>query len=81
VSQIARIERRQARIRRIREKLRLNHNGKDVEDVSQDPAPHHHIGQSQDDYVQFGPFLQKHAGDPAIKVCSFSAHSHSKTLL
>jgi hypothetical protein len=72
VDQIARIERRQARIKRIRDKLEVKLDGTTIEDVSRDPAAHHHIGKSQDNYVQLEPFFQKHVDDPAIKVRLFS---------
>lgn len=71
IEQMARIERRQQRLRRLRAKY---HKSLDL----QHPAPtvservtldiHHHIGKSQSEYESIGPWLSQHTGDPAIKV-------------
>lgn len=68
VKQMTGIERREARIRRIREKLYSK--GKKPADVPsiQDPHAHHHIGTSQNNHVDIGSFLRDNTGDPAIKV-------------
>ncbi|KZP03728.1 hypothetical protein FIBSPDRAFT_904798 [Athelia psychrophila] len=68
VKQMTGIERCEARIHRIREKLYSK--GKKPADVPsiQDPNAHHHIGMSQDNHVDIGSFLRDNAGDPAIKV-------------
>jgi hypothetical protein len=63
VKQLARIERREARLRRIRSKLE-----RQSEIVAKTLQEHHHIGLSQDLYQHIGTFLQRNAGDPAIKV-------------
>jgi hypothetical protein len=63
---MAQIERRQARIRRIRAK---NFPDKKPDAVANDPDVHHHIGKSQNNPEHIGFFVQKHSGDPAIKVC------------
>lgn len=66
---MTRIERREARIRRIRAKL---YNGKkhaSEAPVPQGPAAHHHIGTSQNSYQHIGTLLRQYSGDPAIKVC------------
>jgi hypothetical protein len=64
---MTRIERRQTRIRRISEQYRKA--GKAMqEDVSNKPDVHHNIGKSQNFPESIPLFLQKHAGDPAVKV-------------
>jgi hypothetical protein len=63
VRQIVQIERRQARIRLIRQKLKTR-----KEYVSQEPEAHHHIGISENHPQHFGQFLRAHIGDPATKV-------------
>jgi hypothetical protein len=67
--QLAQIERRQARIRRIREK----HQAGD-RPVNQfnpgSPNEHHNIGNSQNQPENIPLFLRKHSGDPAIAVGS-----------
>jgi hypothetical protein len=63
VKQLARIERREARLRRIRNKL-----GWQSEIVANGLQEHHHIGLSQSRYEHIGTFLRRNMGDPAIKV-------------
>ena len=67
VKQLARIERRQARLRRIRAKISKESRVHE-EVVENTPEQHHHIGVSQKHYEHIGTFLQKNLGDPAIKV-------------
>jgi hypothetical protein len=63
---MARIERRQARIRRIRA---LNFASKKAKDkVTIDLDIHHAIGKSQNDPKHTGLFIQENSGDPAVKV-------------
>lgn len=72
---MTRIERREARIRRIRAKL---YNGKkhaNEAPVAQGPEAHHHIGTSQNLYEHIGSFLRKNLGDPAVKVCAYAQHT------
>ena len=64
--QLARMERREARLRRIR--ARLSSNPQCDEKVALSPHEHHHIGVSQNRYEHIGLFLKKTAGDPATKV-------------
>jgi hypothetical protein len=64
---MAQTERRQARIRRIREQ----NSGKTTvidEKVAINPDVHYAIGQSENLPEHIGLFVQKHQGDPAIKV-------------
>ena len=64
---MAKTERRQARIRRIREQ----NSGKTTvsdEKVAINPDVHHSIGQSENFSEHVGLFMQKYRGDPAIKV-------------
>lgn len=65
VEQITKIERRQARIRRIKHRIDVK-GGR--EQVSKDPEAHHHIGKSQNHFEHIGTFLQVNSGDPAVKV-------------
>ena len=64
IKQLARIERRQARIRRIR----ARHSDSVHEQVDSTPEKHHHIAKSQNDNVHIGTFLRKNVGDPAVQV-------------
>jgi len=69
VKQLTQIERRKARIRRIRAKI-LEDGGYvcDPEEVASTPLEHHHIGLAQNRYEHIGTFLRKHTGDPAVQV-------------
>jgi hypothetical protein len=73
VKQMTQIERRQARIRRI--KYKLSSTRAPAEDVATDPDVHYHIGSSQSRYEHIGTFLRRTEGDPATKVCIFSCLS------
>lgn len=61
---MAEIERRQGRIRKIRQNLPSDTK----ERVASDPDAHHHIGVAENQPVHIGSFLRAHSGDPAIKV-------------
>jgi hypothetical protein len=67
VKQLARIERREARLRSIRAKLADKEQYRN-EPVASTPQEHHHIGTSQNHFEHVGMFLQRHSGDPAVKV-------------
>ncbi|KAH7904490.1 hypothetical protein BJ138DRAFT_1019091 [Hygrophoropsis aurantiaca] len=73
VKQITRIERRQARIRRIRERLDARVGGGPDAHADEDgsmaclPEVHHGIGSSQNIPCDIPSFVQKYAGDPAIR--------------
>jgi hypothetical protein len=67
VKQLTQIERRQARIRRIRQKHQAT-TKITRENVANTPDEHHHIGKSEKCFEQVGDFLQSHTGDPAVKV-------------
>ncbi|KZP03478.1 hypothetical protein FIBSPDRAFT_768897 [Athelia psychrophila] len=67
VKQMTGIERREARIRRIRERLYPKGKQPAVVPSIQDPNAHHHIGISQTHPVDIGSFLRDNAGDPATK--------------
>jgi hypothetical protein len=67
---MAKIERRQARLRRIR--ARYQKAGRPLdENVATSPEAHHVIGISQNFPENIPTFLQKNRGDPAIKVNYF----------
>lgn len=65
------LERRQSRLRHIREKL-----GPEIvqaititdDEVASTPALHHHIAKSQNTPVHIGTYLQRYSNDPAIFV-------------
>lgn len=65
VKQLTRIERRQTRIRRIKEKL---YGVAQVEDVARSFDVHHHIGKSENLFRHIGTFLEENSNDPAVKV-------------
>jgi len=67
VRQMARLERRQTRIRRIHQMTKVSEN----ECPPSTLEAHHHIGVSEARARRFGPFLQSHHGDPAIVVRLF----------
>ena len=72
VSQLASIERRQTRIRRIRLKrdaLRL------ADPVPNKPEKHHVIGQSQNFPEDLARFMQANTGDPAVEVSPYCPYS------
>ena len=83
VKQMAQIERRQSRIRRIRERNKTT----DLVDDELEPelisAPdaHHVIGKSQNNPRNVPLFLQANAGDPAVKVRLFSGEAFNRSLL
>ena len=65
--QMTQIERRQARLRRIRARHRMA--GKPLDEVvATTPEAHHSIGISQNHPENVTLFVQNHMGDPAIKV-------------
>lgn len=68
VKQLTQIERRQARLRRIKAQFpnRLNH--KQADKIERNLRDHHNIGLSQYSYEHIGTFLRVHAEDPAVKV-------------
>lgn len=73
IKQMTRIERRQARIRRIKHKLTAR--SAQNEDVATSPDAHHHIGLSQNRHEHIPSFLHVHEGDPATQVCAIFTHS------
>lgn len=64
---MAQIERRQARIRRIRTR-HLPNTRAETERSNITPDVHHHIGKSETCWEDVRLFVQKHLGDPAVKV-------------
>ena len=66
VKQLAQIERRQARLRRIRQ--RIPKAASSIEVAPQNPKAGYQIGQSDKLSKDIGAFLRSHAGDPAVKV-------------
>lgn len=64
------IERRQARIRRIRERLSAGTKHQAAVDIDSATSPNarYHIGKSQNEPEHLIAFVQNNAGDPAVKV-------------
>jgi hypothetical protein len=70
IKQLTQIERRQERIRRIRLRLRTQAGETSTggSDAATSPSARYHLGRTQNYPENIPLFLQKHAGDPAIKV-------------
>ncbi len=71
--QLGHIERRQARIRRIRQKINEGIKNQEVlghEEGPQSPILDYYIGKTQDHPLDLGALAQKAAADPAAKVFS-----------
>ena len=69
---MAQIERRQARIRRIRSENFLDAEASDDDDdLASCPESHHTTGKNENLPLDLSLFVQRHSGDPAIQV---SAH-------
>jgi hypothetical protein len=68
---MTKIERRQARLRRIRARY-SKAKSQGNEEVATTPDAHHVIGHSQNFPENIPLFLQKYAEDPAVKVDLFS---------
>jgi hypothetical protein len=68
VKQLARIERRQARIRRIRPQKPASQSND--EECAARPEAHHTIGKTENFPEHLSFFVQKHSGDPAVEVCA-----------
>jgi hypothetical protein len=63
------VERREARIRRIRTRtLDKGEKSAIYEHVAQKPDAHHCIGQSEDSYEHMGLYVTERDGEPAVKV-------------
>ena len=67
VSQLAAIERRQARIQQIRMRQEMLSTTDPTPEV---PEQHHVIGKSQNFLNDINVFLQDNSGDPAVKASS-----------
>jgi hypothetical protein len=75
---MARIERRQTRIRRIRARnFQANHLKEMTENSATSPDSHYSIGKTENFPEHIGEFVQRHVGDPAIKVDLFISLIHS----
>jgi hypothetical protein len=68
---LTQIERRQARLRRIKQRQKQQASHAEVNEITSDPEQHHFIGQSEKMYDDFGHYLRSHAKDPAMKVINF----------
>jgi hypothetical protein len=69
VKQLTQLERREARIRLIRQRVAQGSSTiADEEHVPTDPMTHHHIGVAENHKQPFSMFLQSNNGDPAITV-------------
>jgi hypothetical protein len=66
--ELSKIERREHRIRMIREKMRRFVLQADQEEIVNDPRARYNMGKTQKSPVHLPTFLQKNDGDPAVKV-------------
>lgn len=66
--ELSKIERRERRIRLIREKMRRSVAPTDLEEIINDPRAQYNMGKTQNSPVHIPTFLQKNDGDPAVKV-------------
>lgn len=91
IKQMARIERRETRIRRIRAKLKMpiRLGGKKPITTGKALKDRYYIGQSQNEYQHIGEFLRNNAGDPAVHVSMLilgwitlknAEHAHTSTI-
>ncbi|KAG2345692.1 hypothetical protein BDR05DRAFT_974997 [Suillus weaverae] len=71
VRQLTQIECREACLHRIKQCHQDGVPRTDVHEIANDPKLHHHIGQSERIYDEFGQYLRNHTGDPAMKISSF----------
>jgi hypothetical protein len=69
VKQLTQIERRQARIRRIRDKI-FHRPHVEISELATRPEAHHYIGLTQKYHTHIGSYLRSHQGDSAIIVSS-----------
>jgi hypothetical protein len=72
--QLSKIDRRQHRVRMIRETLNGPFPQVEHDDLANDPRSQYNMGTSQNFPVHIPTFLQKNDGDPAVKVNAISAH-------
>lgn len=73
VKQLAQIDRREARLRRINAKLpssRRSHRSRWLKAAQKPIRPqiHHHIGRFESNHEHIGTFLRQRSGDPAVQV-------------
>lgn len=69
IRQLTQIERRQERIRRIRERVDGVHHTLQ-EPIPRDPMKHYQVGKSQNHPVDVANFSRQNSNDPAVKVTS-----------
>lgn len=72
LKQLTQIERRQARIRRIRKNLGKDEEARTSQDVAISLEARYQIGKTQNQPVDLMSFIYKNAADPAVKVIHFS---------
>jgi hypothetical protein len=68
IRQLTQIERRQARLRRIKQRQQKLAPRAELNENASDPRLQHHMGQSEKVYDEFGHYLRSRARDPAMKV-------------
>ncbi|KZP19824.1 hypothetical protein FIBSPDRAFT_665092, partial [Athelia psychrophila] len=66
IKQMTAIERREARVRRIRQHL-CKGKKQDTDGVASNPELHHQMGKTENEWTDMGEFLRRNKGDPAIK--------------
>ncbi|KAG2029658.1 hypothetical protein BDR03DRAFT_936805 [Suillus americanus] len=67
IHQLTRIERREACLRRIKQRQSQQGSHIEANAIASDPQLHHHIGLSEKTYDELGQYLRDHAGDPAAR--------------
>ncbi|KAG1857827.1 hypothetical protein F4604DRAFT_1931350 [Suillus subluteus] len=67
IHQLAEIERRQTRLRHIKERQQKWAPDVKSDETASDPQLHHQIGKSEKVFEEFGHYLHSHARDPATK--------------
>lgn len=67
--QLAKIERLQASVRRIRQKVRKPGIRPDKDSVPESSSVKYHIGKTQNNPMNLGTFLHEYRSDPATQVC------------
>lgn len=75
LKQMTQIERRQARIHRIRKRLESKGelgNSTVQADIATSPDARYHLGKTQNQPVQIMSFMYQNSGDPAVKVIHLS---------
>lgn len=77
LKQMTQIERRQARIRHIRERLNAAGTPAETDAGASSPTARYHVGKTQNQPEHIIAFVQKNAGDPAVKVNTYTCETNN----